>query len=103
MTYHCTVFRKNESTLKEAMQRMVDHYRLGAQLNKLTVDRFWSEEMGPMVNRYTEKLYLNRNGELIIKVASAPLRNELNMRKPMLKKRINEYLGKDTIRHIKIV
>lgn len=95
--------KKSESTLKEAMQKMVTHYRLGAQLDKLTVERFWQDEMGAMVNRYTEKIYLNRNGELLIKVTSAPLRNELGMRKSTLLTRINEYLGKSTVKHIKII
>ena len=97
------MFRKNEDTLKTVLQKMVDHYRLRPNLDRIAVERFWKEEMGELINRYTEKIYFSKKGSLMIKVSSAPLKNELFLNRDQLKERINAYLGGDQIKEIRIV
>lgn len=97
------MFRRNEDTLKSVMQKMVAHYRLKPNLDRIAVEKFWKEEMGELINRYTEKIYFSNKGTLMIKVTSAPLRNELFINRDNLKERINAYLDGNQIREIRVV
>jgi len=97
------MFRRNEDTLKSVMQKMVAHYRLKPNLDRIAVEKFWKEEMGDLINRYTEKVYFSNKGTLMIKVSSAPLRNELFINRENLIERINAYLGDSRIKEIRIV
>lgn len=97
------MFRKREDTLKSVMQKMVDHYRLRPNLDRIAIERFWKEEMGALVNRYTEKIYFSKKGFLMIKVSSAPLKNELFINRANLKERINAYIGASCVEEIRIV
>ncbi|MBT8220862.1 MAG: DUF721 domain-containing protein [Bacteroidia bacterium] len=96
------MFRKNEVHLGKVLQEMLDKYRLRSNLDKLTIEKFWKEEMGQMVNRYTEKIYFHK-GCLTIKVNSAALKNELYINRENLKQRINAYLNAQSIKSVKIL
>jgi len=85
------------------MQKMVAHYRLKPNLDRIAVEKFWKDEMGELINRYTEKIYFSNKGTLMIKVTSAPLRNELFINRDNLKERINTYLQGNQVREIRIV
>ena len=95
------MFRKNEAHLGKVMQEMLDKYRLRSNLDKLTIEKFWKEEMGQMVNRYTEKIYFHK-GRLSIKINSAALKNELFINRENLKQRINAYLKADQVKEVKV-
>lgn len=97
------MFRRKEDTLKSVMKKMVTHYRLKPNLDRIAVEKFWKDEMGELINRYTEKVYFSNKGTLMIKVTSAPLRNELFINRNNLVERINTYLGGDSIKEIRIV
>ena len=97
------MFRKNESTLKDVMQKMIDHYRLRSHLDRVSVEKFWEDEMGPLINRYTEKVYFSKKGCLMIKVSSSALRNELTMNRRQIMQRINAYIGSEQVKEIKVV
>lgn len=101
--YLSAMFRKREDTLKSVMQKMVAHYRLKPNLDRIAVEKFWKDEMGALVNRYTEKIYFSKKGSLMIKVSSAPLKNELFINRANLIERINAYLGSNTIKELRIV
>ncbi len=85
------------------MQKMIDHYRLRPNLNRIAVEKFWKNEMGELFNHYTEKLYFSKKGCLMIKVSSAPLRNELFINRDNLMERMNAYLGDNAITEIRVV
>jgi len=72
--------RKNESTIKEAIQELLDAYRLRSGLNQVEIKKIWEDMMGPYIAKETEKLKLEK-GVLHIKVKSAPLKHELMMMK----------------------
>lgn len=96
------MFRKNEVQLNDVIQEMLNKYRLRSNLDKLTIEKFWKEEMGTMVNSYTERLYFYK-GKLTIKVNSSALKNELFVNRENLKERINGYLNSNQIKEVKIV
>ena len=103
IAFLCFMWKRNDSTLKEVMQKMIDHYRLRSNLDRIAVEKFWKEEMGKLINDYTEKIYFSRKGDLMIKVSSAALKNELFMNRENIKTRINAYLGGEQIKAIRIV
>lgn len=91
--------RKNELTLGEAMERLVDAYGLREKLDEQAVASLWDDLAGGMVARRTVAVKL-RKGTLYIKVDSAPLRQELTYMRDGLIKTINERLGRAVVEKI---
>lgn len=89
----------NESTLKEAMERLVDRYGLREKLDEQAVASLWDELAGGMVARHTVAVKLRR-GKLHIKVDSAPLRQELTFMREALANTINQRLGREVVQQV---
>ncbi|MCX6180471.1 MAG: DUF721 domain-containing protein [Bacteroidetes bacterium] len=93
--------KKNESTIKEAIQELLDAYRLRAGLNQVEIKKIWEDMMGPYVAKETDKLKLEK-GVLHIKVKSAPLKHELMMMKSKIIEKINAELKQNLIQEIQV-
>ncbi len=93
--------RKNDQTLGEAMDRLVDAYGLREKLDEQAVASLWDELAGGMVARRTVAVKLRR-GKLYIKVDSAPLRQELTYMRDGLIKTINEKMGRVVVEKIQL-
>jgi hypothetical protein len=57
--------------------------------------------MGKTISNYTDKIEI-RNKTLFIYTAVAPLKNELVFQKDLIKERVNEVMGADTITEVVI-
>ncbi|HQV39696.1 MAG: DUF721 domain-containing protein [Flavobacteriales bacterium] len=88
--------RKNDQTMKEAVDRLVDAYGLREKLDEQAVASLWDELAGGMVAKHTVAVKLRR-GKLHIKVDSAPLRQELTFMREGLANTINEKLGRKVV------
>ncbi len=88
--------RKNDQTMKEAVDRLVDAYGLREKLDEQAVASLWDELAGGMVAKHTVAVKLRR-GKLHIKVDSAPLRQELTFMREGLANTINEQLGRKVV------
>ena len=76
--------RRNDQSLKEALDGLVEAYGLREKLDQQSIASFWDEIAGAMIARHTVSVKLRR-GKLSIKVDSAPLRHELTyMREPLI-------------------
>ncbi|HMN04626.1 MAG TPA: DUF721 domain-containing protein [Flavobacteriales bacterium] len=93
--------RSNESTLKEALERLVDGYGLREKLDEQAVASLWDEVAGGMVARHTMAVKL-RKGKLYIKVDSAPLRQELTFMRDTMAQAINQRLGRTVVEQIQL-
>ncbi len=93
--------RKNDLTLGEAMDRLVDAYGLREKLDEQAVASLWDELAGGMVARHTVAVKLRR-GKLYIKVDSAPLRQELTYMREGLIKTINTKMGREVVEKIQL-
>ncbi|MEO7082261.1 MAG: DUF721 domain-containing protein [Flavobacteriales bacterium] len=93
--------RKNDQTLGEAMDRLVDAYGLREKLDEQAVASLWDELAGGMVARHTVAVKLRR-GKLYIKVDSAPLRQELTYMRDGLIKTINERMGRVVVEKVQL-
>lgn len=93
--------RSNETTLKEAMERLVDAYGLREKLDEQAVASLWDELAGGMVAKHTVAVKL-RKGRLYIKVDSAPLRQELTFMREGLMQAINQRLGRPVVEQVQL-
>ena len=91
----------NQSSLKEAIQELLNAYRLNAGIQQAEVKALWDKMMGPYIEKQTEKLTLE-NGVLNVKITSAALKNELMMMRSKIVEKLNAELKRDLIREIKI-
>ena len=92
--------KSNESTMAEALSLLLKTYKLEDGCNRIRVLRQWEKVMGPKLVRYTRELQFN-NGEVFIKLDSAPLRNELSMSATKLIEALNEGLPVPVVKSIR--
>lgn len=88
--------KSNEMPIKEAIDRLLQVYKLDAKMVELDAVKCWEEMMGPAVARRTREIFIS-NKVLYLKLDSAPLKEELLMNKTLIVARLNERMGKDVI------
>lgn len=93
--------QKNDLTLAEAMEAMIQEYRLGSQLNEMRVKSLWASLMGKTINTYTSQITV-RKGVLYIGILSAPLKHELSYAKDKIRDLLNGELGEEYIKEVVI-
>ena len=60
----------------------------------------WPEIVGPGINKYTYKRYVDDTGCLHVYVTSAPLKNELSYMRSQLVEQINKAVGSQALTDI---
>ena len=91
--------RHNELTLKDAIQQMLDTYKLQPRMDELKLMASWEKIMGPAVHKRTLELAI-RSKVLYVRLESSALREELSYAKEMLIQRLNEEAGSKVITNI---
>ena len=91
--------RTYPKSIAEVIDGFLKAEQLDTQLNEQRASALWPQIVGQGINRYTISRDV-RDGVLIVRLSSAPLRNELMMNRSALIKRINEALGQEVIREI---
>ena len=62
----------------------------------------WPEIVGPGINKYTYKRYVDDTGCLHVYVSSAPLKNELSYMRSQLVEQINKAVGSQALTDINL-
>ncbi len=93
--------KSNESSLKEAIEQLLDHYRLRDRLNEIRVKAAWESQMGNAICNRTSGLKI-KNDTLHISITSAPLRTELSFQKTKIMEMMNKELGGEFIKDVVI-
>lgn len=88
--------KSNEMPIKEAIERLLQVYKLDTKMVELDAVKCWEEMMGPAVARRTREIFINKK-VLYLKLDSAPLKEELLMGKSLIVQRMNERMGKEVI------
>jgi hypothetical protein len=92
--------RKNrESTIGEAIDRLLKAYRLDDKMVEMNVISAWEELMGKAVAMRTTSLFIH-DGVLRVTMNSAVMRDELAAGKQIIILRVNEHAGKELIRDV---
>lgn len=88
--------KSNESTLKEAIDKLMKAYKLEDKMNELSVIDRWEKIMGKPIALRTEEIYI-KNKVLFVRLNSSVMRSELQAAKSKIVKMINEDAGKEII------
>ena len=89
----------NQQTLKQAIERLMQAYRLSDKMLEMDVIKAWEEMMGKAIAKRTEEIFI-KDKVLYLKLRSAPLREELILSKTKMIKMLNEKAGKELVKDI---
>lgn len=88
--------RNNDKTIKEAINDLLDSYRLRKKFDETALIAAWPELMGTAIANRTKQLYIN-DKKLFLRVESSVIKNELLMMQSQIVKRLNEKAGHEVI------
>ena len=88
-----------ETTLGEAITKILKAYRLDEKLNEIDVISKWEEMMGRAVFLRTKNISI-KNKILYLEIDSSVMRDELLNGKTVIIQRVNETAGYEMIRDI---
>ena len=94
--------RGTDMNIKEAIEQMLDVYKLRRKFDETALIAAWPELMGQAIANRTQKLYIS-NRKLYITVESAVIKNELLLMRSQIIGRMNEYVGQVVIEDIVII
>ena len=89
----------NTNNIGDIIRKLMKNPKLADRLDELDALEVWKELIGKQLQNYIAEARMIK-GRLLIKVKSAPLRNELSYKKTDLIKQINEKLGKKVVKEI---
>ena len=89
----------NEFTLKQAIEALINNFKIKERLNETAIITEWERIVGKMVARHTSKIYI-KNKVLFVELDSAALRNELGYAKTRLLAAINAEVKANVITDI---
>lgn len=90
---------KNESTIGEAIDRLLKAYRLEGKMKSYDVYEAWRNTLGEAVSKRTEKLVL-KDKTLIVYMNSSVMRNELSQAETHIITMLNEKVGAKLVEKI---
>ncbi len=86
----------NQTTLGEAISKLLKAYRLDGKMKELDIITAWPELMGVAVANRTKNIQI-RNKTLILQMESSVMRDELAHGKQIIIDRVNEKAGFEMI------
>lgn len=92
--------KSDTSSLKEAIDAMIDSYKLRGKFDQNKLISSWETMMGKPISRRTEKLFIKEK-VLFVKLNSAPLRHELTIAKVKVLEIIHRSFDKELVSDVK--
>ncbi|MGB1247315.1 MAG: DUF721 domain-containing protein [Chitinophagales bacterium] len=86
----------NLTSLSDALDKFAQQKKMKKPILEARIVSYWKEMMGDLVNKYTQKIYI-QGKTLFVKVEAAALKNELLFSKEQIISRINTQFGENTI------
>lgn len=84
--------RTNDKSLKEAIEQMLQVYKLKRKFDETSLIACWPELMGKAVGNRTKQLYV-RDRKLFIRLESSVVKSELLMMRSKILEKLNERAG----------
>jgi len=94
--------RGNDITIKEAIEKMLDVYKLRRKFDETALIAAWPELMGQAIANRTKQLYI-RDKKLFVSVESSVIKHELLLMRSQIIGRMNEYVGQVVIEELVIL
>ncbi len=95
------IHHNDTNSIKELMKLFIKENNLTKGLRQVNIEELWKKEMGKGVTGYTDKLVL-KGDTLIVYLNSSVLREELSYGKEKIIKMLNEALGEELIKKIRL-
>lgn len=86
----------NEFTLKQAIEALINQYKIEERISETVVLNEWEKIVGKMVARHTTNIHIKKK-VLFVTFDNAALRNELSYAKTKLIATINKSLKTEAI------
>lgn len=97
-----TTERSNDNNaMSDLLKKFIENNKLDKGLDRVSVENAWKENMGSGVNRYTKRIYFENN-ILHVSLSSSVLREELSYGKQKIIDMLNDELGKNLIKDLKL-
>jgi hypothetical protein len=81
-----------ELSLKDAIEQLVNAYKLKPRLNEAKLVERWEHIVGAMVEKHTRNLYI-KNNKLFVKLDSSVVRQEMTYARSSIIEKVNTELG----------
>ena len=91
--------KHNEHSIKEAIEHLLNDYKLNDRLAEKKLIASWENVMGKMIANHTTDLSI-RHKQLFVTLDSAALRNELALAKSKIVASLNDFVGREVINEI---
>jgi predicted nucleic acid-binding Zn ribbon protein len=91
--------KPNDITLKQAIDKLLTHYRLRSKFDETGIVAMWPEIMGTAVANRTKQIYINHK-KLFVRIESSVVKNELLIVKSAIVDKLNEKAGSQVITDI---
>ncbi|MFM6953947.1 MAG: DUF721 domain-containing protein [Sphingobacteriaceae bacterium] len=91
--------KPNDKSIKEAMDQLLQVYKLQQKFDETSLIAAWPELMGVAIANRTKELYI-RQKKLFIRVESSVIKNELLMMRSQIIEKMNERAGGEVILEI---
>src|SRR5690606_35239079 len=88
--------RNNDKTIKEAIDQLLDAYKLRRRFDETKLIAAWPELMGTAVANRPKQLYI-RDNKLFLRLESSVIKNELFLLKKQIIDKLNEKAGHEVI------
>jgi predicted nucleic acid-binding Zn ribbon protein len=91
--------RNNDKPLKEAIEQMLQVYKLKRKFDETSLIAFWPEMVGKSVANRTKNIYI-KDRKLYIRLESSVIKHEMVMMRSQILDKMNEKAGSSVIDEI---
>lgn len=95
------MFRKEVKPISELLSQYLRRQGMETPLLQRRVVDMWDTLLGPTIARYTTEKFI-KNQVLFVKIINPALRQDLNMMRSQLVKRLNDAVGSQIITEVRI-
>ena len=81
--------KTNDKSLKEAIEQMLNVYKIKRKFEETSIVAVWPELVGKSVANRTKELYIS-NKKLFLRIESSVIKNELMMMRSQIIGKIND-------------
>lgn len=81
--------KSNDKTLKEAIEQMLQVYKIKRKYEETGISGYWPELVGKAVANRTKELFV-KDRKLFVRIESSVIKNELLLMREQIIEKINE-------------
>ena len=94
-----TLSRSNEISLKDAINQLLNAYKLKPKLNEAQLTERWGSIVGDMIRKHTTQLFI-KGSKLYVKLDSSVIRQEMLYSRTAIIEKVNAELGERVVDEI---